>query len=176
MGYEYLMASLPVIFFEDPPPFKAAEFRGQCEGQLSARDYAAMERILAGEPPAAPDGRFEQTWHARETQLRNETALIRAARRGVDVQASLREHADYDVGLRDAVVDAYERPNPLERERELDRARWRVLDEWSAVEPFGRSAVLAYAAKLRIALRWAARTPEAGRERLESWMEGRNDA
>ena len=176
MAYEYLLASLPMIFFEDPPPFSSESFRSLCEAQLSAAHMTALERVLSATPPPPGAGRFEHDWHARETQVRNEAALARATRAGVEAKPYLRTHEGYDVFLKESVSDAFERPNPLERERELDRTRWRLIDEGvGPIEPFGLSAVLAYAAKLRIAERWAARTEESGRERLEAWMEGTRD-
>ncbi len=176
MAYEYLVASLPMIFFEDPPPFSSETFRALCETELSAADMTAVERVLAATPPPPDAGRFEHDWHARETQVRNEAAFVRAARAGVEAKPYLRPHEGYDVSLKESVSAAFERPNPLERERELDRTRWRLIDEVvGPIEPFSLSAVLAYAAKLRIAERWAARTEESGRERLEAWMEGTGD-
>ncbi len=176
MAYEYLVASLPLIFFGDPPPFDAETFRRNCEGVLGPADLAALDRVLADADPPPEAGGFERAWHNRETQLRNEIAAVRTARRGAETRGNLRDHAGYDVGVKQAVADAYERPNPLEREEELDRARWRVLDELGAAEPFGAGAVLAFAVKLRIAGRWAALDEADGRARLEALLDAAPEA
>ena len=66
-----------------------------------------------------------------------------------------------------AVEEAYARPNPLEREQELDRHRWGRLDEMLLGHDFDLAAVMAYGLRLRIARRWQAMSDGAGRRRLD---------
>ena len=61
------------------------------------------------------------------------------------------------------VADAFARATPLERERALDRFRWRVIEELQGYDPFAFSGIMAYALKLRIAARWGAMDEEQGR-------------
>jgi len=164
--YNYLVASLPMIFFGDPPPFSGAEFLRRCGGVLTPDHAAAVARTLRDEP--SPDGPpAEAFWHARLTQLRNAVAAARAQRAGGDARGTARPHAGYDVYLAQAANDAFAQANPLERELALDRARWRALDELAHADPFGPGAVIAFAGKLRVAERWAALGEEKGRARVE---------
>ena len=169
MSYEYLVASLPLLFWGDPPPFSASDFRHRCDGVLTPADGAALDRLLAGRPdPEAPG--FEGAWAARETQLRNAVAAARAARYGGDARANRRPHPGWDGGIEKSVTDAFVKESPLEREMELDRGRWRALDDLARGKPFGAEAVFAFALKLRIAERWAALTDEAGRAKFEALL------
>jgi hypothetical protein len=164
----YLAASLPMIFFGDPPPFSSAEFRRRCEGPLPAADLAALDWLLSGRADEAPRHPFVRAWNDAETQLRNALAWSRAAAWGVDAKPCQRLHGAYRADVRKTATDAWAKADPLERERELDRGRWRLLDEWSAAEPFGPPAVLAYGLKLRIAERWAGLKDEDGAAALAS--------
>ena len=74
------------------------------------------------------------------------------------------------------VTDALARPTPLERTVELDRCRWHVAEDLARRDPFGISAVLAFAVKLRIAQRWAAMSDETGRARVEEEVRRNTEA
>ena len=168
MKYTYLAASLPTLVFGAPPPFGVAEFRAKCEGVLSRADLAALDALLAGAP--APGVGFVAEWQARETQLRNGVVRARAAHLGVEARPYLRDHAGWDMTVAKAVTDAFAKPNPLDREQELDRCRWRMAEDLARFEPFGLAAVLAFAVKLGIAERWAGLVEDAGVKRVEDFV------
>lgn len=168
MSYEYLAASLPMLFFGDPPPFSTESFRAGCVGLLSDKDQATLDALLEGRLDAP--GAFAETWRAHETHLRNQLAQVRAGAYGADPKAYVREQPGFDMDVARSVAAAYAKANPLERELELDRGRWHALDEMARQDPFGAAAVLAFALKLRIAERWAGLAKEAGREVLEKWI------
>lgn len=171
MSYEYLVASLPLLFWGHPPPFPTAEFRRRCAGVLSPEDLAALDRLLDGRPdPEAPG--FEGAWAARETQLRNAAAAARAARTGGEARAPHRPHPGWDGGIEKSVTDAFVKESPIEREMELDRGRWRAAEDLARGRPFGVEAVFAFAVRLRIAERWAALTDAAGRARFDALLAG----
>ncbi|HOW97173.1 MAG TPA: DUF2764 family protein [Kiritimatiellia bacterium] len=161
----YLVASLPTLVLGDPAPLDVASFLAACANLLSEEELAEVTLMLegrVGESGAA----FAKDWLRVDTQLRNAVARVRAGKRSAEARSFLREHEGYDVSLEKAVTDAYTRPNPLERELFLDRHRWQRLDELVLAEPFGFAAVLAYALKLRLVLRWADLNDEAGGQRL----------
>lgn len=170
MSYEYLVASLPMLFPGDPPPFGVPDFLFRCAGVLSPEDHRTLERLLAGraDETAHPAAR---EWAARDAQLRNAVAQARATAWQADARPYLRDHAGFDGTVRDGVADALTKPNPLERERTLDRCRWHLLDDIARADPFGMGAIVAFAMKLQIAARWAELTPDAGRAALESRLE-----
>ncbi len=175
MSYEYLAASLPLLFWGDPPPFSTADFRARCDGVLTPTDLATLDRLLAGRmDPDAPG--FEGAWGARQTQLGNAVAAARAARYGADTRAVRRPHPGWDGAVEKVVVDAFAKESPLDRELELDRGRWHLLDDLARGRPFGVETVFAFALKLRIAERWAALTDAAGREKFEAALTGLRQA
>lgn len=163
--YTYLVASLPTLAFGDPPPWSSADFLFRLQGVLGEPERAQVAAILEGRPVAG--SAFSEAWQAKETQLRNAIARHRAAALNVDARGTQRLHAGYDGYVAQRVTDALARPTPLERTAELDRCRWHVAEDLARGEPFGLSAVLAFAVKLRIAQRWAAMSDEAGRTRVE---------
>ncbi len=170
MSYEYLVASLPMLFPGDPPPFGLETFLHRCAGVLSAADEAALHRVLAGEI-RGEDPAPAQAWSALETQMRNATATARAAAWQTDPRPHLRPHPGFDGTVRHVVDDAFSKTSPLERERTLDRGRWRLLEDLALRDPFGFAAVIAYGLKLRIAERWAAWGEKTGREECDRLLD-----
>jgi hypothetical protein len=165
MPYYYFGSSLPGLSMESPPPFSMDAFLEQCDEQLSAKDLQALDELLGDRPSRHP---FVREWQARETQLRNALARIRASRLQRNADGFLREHDDYDLYAEEAAEEAYSELGPLERERFLDQFRWEQADELSRKEAFSAAAIFAYALKLRFAARWAGLDPEAGSERVEA--------
>ncbi len=169
----YLAASLPALFFGDPPPYAPAEFRFHCQGVLDENELKALDAVLAGEPgPSA----FGAEWLAREMQLRNAVARIRASRRGGEARQAERSHAGFSVAMEQGVADAFTKPDPLAREMDLDRLRWRTAEELAQTAPFGLPAVLAFAVKLNIASRWAGLKDEAGRAAVGQVLDANDPA
>lgn len=158
----YLIAALPYLRFGETPALGADAFRAFCADQLPEGELQAVDGLLAGHPsetgPAA-------CWHDIETQMLNAVARIRA--RTYNATPAMRTHRGFQVAIEEGVADAFARDNPLERETDLDRLRWRLADELAAGDSFGFPAVLAYAVKLRIAERHAALDEETGRKKVE---------
>lgn len=160
----YLISSLPLLRIGEKPPVDAALFRDACAAECSAGELAAIEAALESrQPPAGPAA----DWWNRETQLRNALLRLRGKQAGVDPTRFFHPHQGFSVWVETLATDAFTRANPLEREMEIDRARWALADEQAIAHPFGFPALLAYAVKLRIALRWAGMDDETGREQVE---------
>lgn len=165
MTYYYFVASLPALVLGSPPPLRADAYQALADRLLAPPDAARVRALLADNVAEAGGG-LPERWWAAERQLRNAVARTRAARLEVDAAPFLRPHPGFSQAIEMAVLDAYAKPNPLERELHLDRFRWSLLDEFARGEPFGMAAVLAYALKLRLCERWAALADEAGQARL----------
>ncbi|MCM8610954.1 DUF2764 family protein [Accumulibacter sp.] len=168
MSYHYLVASLPMLSLDAPPPFSSLDFLSRCHGVLKSSDLAVLEAIVSGS--VVVGNAVAATWTARETQTRNLIAQFRAARLGVDPRPFLRDHSGYDVALAQAVTDALAAATPVEREQALDRCRWRIAEELSLADPFGFASILAFAIRLRIAERWARLTEPAGERQAEALL------
>ncbi|HMP76822.1 MAG TPA: DUF2764 family protein [Kiritimatiellia bacterium] len=162
MSFYYFVASLPALSLSAPPPLAAETFLADARRLLDEDTVREIEALLAGGGTSALAAR----WHAATTQLRNALARTRAVRLDLDPAPHLRPHDGFSNYIEQAVVEAFAKPNPLERELSLDRFRWSLLDEWAREEPFGLNAVLAYALKLKLSSRWGVATDEDGRKRL----------
>ncbi len=172
--YYFFCASLPPLQLGESPPWTMAEFLSECRRLLHADDLRQAQLVLAenyGEPAPAGASRFVRDWRAWETQLRNAVARWRAVRARADLTGKLREHPGFDCSLEKDVNDACARPNPLERELALDRLRWRWAEDAARTAPFGLSAILGFALRLRLAARWASLQDEKGRAAAAAFME-----
>jgi hypothetical protein len=169
MNYYYLVASLPMLTLGREPQLGGAAFRVLCAEHLTAGDQTVLEELLesGGAGMANP---FGCAWHERETRLRNAIVQARAARRGLDPARHLRPETGFDAHTRKAVDDAFARPSPAEREMDLDRFRWRVLEELAGFDMFALPAVLAYAIKLRLVERWSRMDAARGRSRVDDFV------
>ncbi len=154
----YISASLPFLRFGDTPPFSLSELRSRCESVLSEEELAAFDALLGGEPCDDP---FISAYRDHEIQLKNILGHARASAWGQDVRFTERPFRGYDVTFAKMVTDAYAKPNPLEREEELDRVRFWLVDQLASEEG-SLASLYAFAVKLGICERWAKISPEAG--------------
>lgn len=160
MSTYYLLASLPALDLENAPALTPDAFSQLCREQLGPADAAAADALVEDRDADHP---FVRAWRDRDTILRNAVARQRASRRNVDPALSHKPTVGCDLRIEHDVEAAFQSADPLVRERQLDRIRWRVADELQGPDPMTAQAVLAYAIKLRLACRWAALTPDAGR-------------
>ena len=162
----YLVSSLPVLRLGEKPAMSVDTFRAACVGHLSEDECLAVEAVLETREPEA-GGTPAVRWWNREVQLRDAVVRVRAKTRGTDATPFLKPYVGFSVAIEKQVVDAFSRPNPLEQELVLDRARWVLADELALTAPFGFPGVLAFAIKVRIAERWAELDEETGKEKVE---------
>lgn len=173
MKLYFLVASLPAVSLQAPPEWSWDAFRAESARHLSAADAAELDDVDAAREGRSP---FSKAWAQHEAQLRNAVARARASRREVDAGPHLRAHRGFSVALEHRVAEAFGKPNPLERERTLDQARWEKAEALALTSPFGLEALLAYGIKLRLAQRWATLDDEAGRAALLGAVQGVRDA
>lgn len=165
--YWYLVSSLPVLRFGDKPPMGAEAFRAACVGWLSDDELLVIDAVLENRDPEA-GGTPAVPWWNGEVQLRDAVVRVRAKNCGIDAARFLKPHDGFNVAIEKMVTDAFTRPDPLEQEMELDRARWSLVDDLAVADSFGFAAVLAFAVKVRIAERWSQMNDEAGQEKVEN--------
>jgi hypothetical protein len=170
VDYTYLVASLPYLEFAGAPPMSPAAFLEYCEGLMAPADHDALRRVVAGDlgTVAHPAVRH---YAACETQLRNAVARARAARTGADAERVLREHPGWEAGVEERAVQAMAMPDPLEREKALDRVRWQLLEELAVMPAFGVQAVYAYALKLCLLEKWQSLSDERGAQTVAQIIE-----
>lgn len=153
--YTYLLAALPFLSFGGPAPFSYEELIRRSEGLIPAGDLEMLRRIprIAEESPQSSSGAVAG-WLHFEMTLRNEMVRLRADRLHWDAAAHYRNGGKTTLEMTHLVQEARRSASPLEGEKVLDAARWRALEELAAGHYFDRDALLIYALKLRILLRW----------------------
>ena len=192
-SYYYLVASLPALFLDEELPIKTAEFLAVCDRWLNTDDARDIHCLMdnhsasakaSGFAKATPDttpdttadrlecikGACANQWLARETEIRNTIGRLRAAKVRVDAEPFLRPCRELDLYTEKAVAEAMSKLQPLERELDLDRLRWSLLEDLPRFDPFGLPAVIAYALKLKLVERWSALTVEKGRTVVEEYL------
>lgn len=167
--YTYLVSSLPTLVMGNPPPFRGDDFLFRLQGVLPDFERAQVAAILAGNPVGGSP--FAEAWQSRETQMRNAIVRARASVQNLDARGMLRGHPGFDVSVSTAVVNAFAKEDPLERELDLDRCRWHLAEELAWPDMFGFGAVLAFAVKLRIVSRWADMNDKTGTDCVETFIE-----
>jgi hypothetical protein len=162
MNYYYLVASLPALKMEETPSLDMDMFRILCRQHLSETDLATLDAVLDETERLPSQHPFATAWRNMTRQVRNAIARQRATRFQRDPSPYLRTHEGFDVWIEHAVAEAFQRPNPLERQRSLDRLLWDRAGELAAGDPFSGAAVFAYAVRLQLVERWSAMDEEAG--------------
>lgn len=166
MNHYFLISSLPLLAFGAKPPMTLEDFLKACDANLSESETDVM-RDLLDRNGAGADHPFACDWLDRETELRNAVVRLRARDQKLSPDAWLRPQAGAHVDLQTGVTEAFQAPDPLEREKALDLLRWRILDELAGLNPFSLEAVFSYGLKLRIVRRWADLNRDAGAALLE---------
>jgi hypothetical protein len=145
--YYYLVASLPLLSFEAPPPFNGPDWLALCRQQVSADDLALLARISFGAPNPRPgDHPVWLAYASWETALRNELALQRALRLGIDPAPFFRD-APFYYGLSAQVKEMLGAGTPKAVETALDRRRWSCLEELESAQ-FDLGRLVVYRLKL----------------------------
>ena len=167
--YISLVSSLPLLRMTEAPLVSYGKFMSDCEGLLDGKHIDMLRRfslvpgLRPGEKPqdAAtddpdaleafiaefPKGSLAREYLCFESALRHSAMKLRAAKLGA----------------------AFAAPNPVERERILDTARWNKLDELEVKNrtPFNFDTVCAYSIRIQIAEKWAARSAGNSAEGLD---------
>lgn len=163
----YLVSSLPYLRFGEKPSMGAEAFRAACMGWLEEDELSSVDSILDNREPSTAAAR---AWWNSEIQLRDAIVRVRAKNLGTDASRFLKPYEGFSATIEKWVDDAFVRADPMEREMEIDRARWMLADERAVNAPFGFAAILAFAVKVRIAERWASMDDEVGMARVEEFI------
>jgi len=167
--YWYLISSLPTLRIGEKPPMGAEVFRAACMGWLSEEELEIIDAVLENREPIMTG--CVSAWWNGEVQLRDAIVRVRAKNRNTDASPFIQPHDGFSATIEKMVTDAFTRPDPMEQEMELDRARWSLIEELTVAAPFSFAAILAFAVKVRIAERWAGMDDETGKEKVEELIE-----
>jgi hypothetical protein len=162
--YYYLVASLPMLFFDSERAPTLDAFLQLCAEHLSPGDFRLVEAAsIAVLERRRPSCGVLERWRTWETALRNELVRLRAKARGVDPERHLRESGDV-VAVTGIARGAFAQELPLAAELSLDRARWEFLDELEEGHHFDVEKVVIYHLRLQILHRRAFFQVETGTE------------
>lgn len=165
-GYYYLVASLPHLKFGAAPRLTPGEFLRRCAAQVSAADYRILaETELFQAQPARTGLALLDRWHDRERALRNALASERAKRLGA--AAGHPRDFRHDHSLAEIVRYLLALDSPLAADEELDRVRWRFLEELAFGHYFDVEILVVYRLKLRILERRVRFDPVVGAALLD---------
>ena len=164
MSTYYLISSLPLLSPDQRPLITVEAFIEACRAQLGAEDAEAAEALIRNAPSTHP---FVVAWRDKDAILRNAIARVRAHLIGTNAERWLRPTEGCDPCIDLLVNEAFEQPDPLKRELELNDVRWRIAESLQGYDPMSVNVVLGYAIKLTLALRWVNLNADKGRETFE---------
>jgi len=180
--YVSLVSSLPLVKMTEPPQMSYGKFISDCTGQIDAKHLELLKKLspVPGVPPGQkaaasstddpgaleafiaefPKKSLAREYLLFESALRHSAMKLRAAKLGSAFATPRPGYTLFDSEADRAVRTAFSAPNPVERERILDTARWNKLDELEVRNRsrFNFDTLCAYAVRLQIAGKWAART------------------
>ena len=188
--YISLVSSLPLLRMTEAPLESYGNFMSDCEGLLDGKHLDMLRRFslvpglrpgekqdAATDDPDAleafiaefPKGSLAREYLSFESALRHSAMKLRAAKLGAAFAAPKPGHVFFDSEADRMVRAAFAAPNPVERERILDTARWAKLDELEVKNRtrFNFDTVCAYSIRIQIAEKWAARSAGNSAEGLD---------
>lgn len=151
--YYYLVATLPMLFYQSERSPSREEFLELCRTLVSGADFRVLaEADLQVRGEQASGCAVLDKWRSWECGLRNELAKLRARRKSVEPAGHLveaREHLGQTEIARQALGEA----SPLAAEELLNRARWDYLDELETGHYFDLSRLVLFSLRLQLLVR-----------------------
>ena len=166
--YYFLIASLPLLEIDAPPPMTVEEFDSILEENLPEKEQKKIFAYTGKKDYPSVCGIYRQM-ALFEEYLRTCIARKRAERAGVHFSADDPEeyYGEIDFGLAHAASCS----NPLEREYIIDRLRWARLEELALGHDFDFDALCIYRAQLFIVNKYAGVRSETGTVNFSAALE-----
>ena len=179
-NYEYIVASLPVI---EPgsrlgSSSAANAIIDDIREQLSNKDQALVTMLLDGFDPEKLNAGFYRACLGSGSRFLREYFLFDLFLRNTKVEylnASLgrpegkdvlllEELEDYEFEQKEEIVEILSGTDIIGREKGLDMAIWKHVEEVTTMDVFDMDAILGFIARLKIIDRWDKLDPETGAE------------
>lgn len=179
-NYEYIVASLPVI---EPgsrlgSSSAANAITNDIREQLSNKDNALVTMLLDGFDPEKLNAGFYRACLGSGSRFLREYFLFDLFLRNTKVEylnASLgrpegkdvlllEELEDYEFEQKEEIVEILSGTDIIGREKGLDMAIWKHVEEVTTMDVFDMDAILGFIARLKIIDRWDKLDPETGAE------------
>lgn len=163
-----LISSLPMLRLFEQPAISSEDFMQCCASRFRGFELELLQSLsllpdekLARLIRRCPEKALPRRYAAWENALRNSLAGLRASKwKHGEPGAARRFEAGYEADADFCAKQAAAAPDPLEREKILDQARWRKLEELErafSLHMFSFDAVCAYRLKLQLVEKWTAR-------------------
>jgi hypothetical protein len=171
--YCFLIASLPELQLDAPPPMSVEAFLEICKTELSEEKFAELTSF---DGSVTPDFKCCDTFPAIynaygkfELYLRYRIAMRRAekANEQLELPEPSESFSDYDY----AAATLANTANPAERELIIDRLRWNFIEEQLLCKEFTLDALCAYKLKLAIVNKYRHRKLEPGQKNFDAALE-----
>ena len=136
---------------------------------------------------AISNNRFLKEWFRFDLKIRSLEAAITARKYKVPLTKKIYNNSDFafslinskakDFGLTaeypwtDTVIAIYEETDLLNREYQLDKMRWEMLDDFTTFNYFSIEVVLAYLFKLNMVNRWMKLDKQKGQQMFDHLIE-----
>jgi hypothetical protein len=172
--YFYLIASLPSLKRDEAAPLSEEAFLALCADWVedARRDFLNKLALRPVEGLAIPADSAIADYLSWEGAVRQRIAKLRA----VKLNRQDFTAADADKNFVDAehvAQECYAAPNPLERERVLDAARWRKIEDLEASKLyFEFDRLCLYKLKLLLRIKWQERQLARGQVNLDKAVDG----
>ena len=165
--YYYLVASLPLLFYDGVSIPSHEEFLVTCRPLLTPQHYRLLVCAGTTDIQGGVTGcEILDLWRSWEISLRNELVRLRAKNRGRSAEPYLVESPG--VPAPQAVArEAYAQDSPLQAEDTLNRARWGYLDELEVGHYFDIGKVLVHALRLQVLARKSLFEADRGSEMFD---------
>lgn len=158
----YLIASLPMLRFDDAPPITSEQFLALCQQALSRKEFLTVQAFVDGTISSSTSRHpYIVAWNTFVKQLQATLydARMNKLERKVD---SKKVDTAKNRQLEAIVKDAMQAANPLEAELILIRAYWQKATELIHLQIFTTEVVYTYAIQLSILERKSLFTPLEG--------------
>lgn len=153
----YLMSSLPSILVTDETPrITYEDLLSQSQHAIDTHNYKRLIEFNFHKIPNCVNTLHETekkfwTW---EISLRNELTYLRAKKFGIQPE----EHVNFNVrtiggDIKQIALSAFEEPDPMKVELDLDRARWNLLELNRSTDYFSMNSLLIYSMQLQLITR-----------------------
>lgn len=179
-NYEYIVASLPVIEPDSRLGSSSAAnaIIDDIREQLSNKDNALVTMLLDGFDPEKLNAGFYRACLGSGSRFLREYFLFDLFLRNTKVEylnASLgrpegkdvlllEELEDYEFEQKEEIVEILSGTDIIGREKGLDMAIWKHVEEVTTMDVFDMDAILGFIARLKIIDRWDKLDPETGAE------------
>jgi hypothetical protein len=171
-SYYYLIASLPMLFFEGEPPISILEFRETCSYLMKEQDFRTIQyTLLNASSKKQVANPIVLRWQKFENGLRNEIARLRAKEKGKDEESYIKPgYSNPLLALK--AREIFEAENPLKAEMFFIQMLWDMCDELEASQIFNLEFLIIYHLRLQILERKNSFNAEKGRQNVESIVTG----